>query len=72
MTRQEHLEWCKFRAFEYCDKGEIENGAISFLSDMSKHDETKNHPAIGLMVIMLGNGGISTETEIRKFIDGFN
>ena len=72
MTRQEHLSWCKKRAFEYCDAGNIQEAATSFMSDMSKHDETKDHAALGMMAMMLCSGALSTQMEMRKFIDGFN
>jgi hypothetical protein len=40
MNRQQHLEWCKTRALEYLDSGDITGAYSSFLSDMSKHPET--------------------------------
>ncbi len=39
-TREEHLAWCKQRALEYIDRGQINEGLTSMMSDMSKHPRT--------------------------------
>lgn len=41
-------------------------------SDMRKHPETKDHPAIMLGFRMLLAGQLSTKEAMRKFIEGFN
>lgn len=41
MTREEHLAWCKARALEYIERGDVRNGITSMMSDLSKHPETK-------------------------------
>lgn len=85
-TRGEHLEWAKERAYEFCDKGQYGNAWISFKSDMSKHDELKNHIAlamgdkilVGAMKHAVSNPELMVATlsdptwGIRKFIKGFN
>lgn len=72
MTRQEHLEWCKKRANEYLDRGDIQNAYGSMASDLNKHPETEGHAAISLGMMMMMSGHLSSEHEMRKFIDGFN
>lgn len=72
MTRAEHLAWCKQRALEYCDRGDVTNAWASMAIDLSKHPETKKHMAIGLGMAMLMGGMLSTEPEMRKFINGFH
>ncbi len=72
MTRQEHLDWCKKRALEYINRGDIQNGVTSMLSDLNKHDKTALKPGnilnqLGMMAIMSGD-----EREARRFIEGFN
>jgi hypothetical protein len=71
-TRAEHLEWCKQRAREYCDRGDAMNALTSMFSDLDKHPETAGHMGceIGLMLMMAG--GLREPTEARRFIDGFN
>lgn len=72
MTRDEHLDWCKKRAYEYCDRGDLTEAFASFASDMGKHPETKDHSAIGLGLMMMMSGHLVTVQEMRKFIEGFN
>ena len=71
-TRTEHLDWCKTRAREYCDRGDAMNAMTSMFLDLEKHPETAGHKGsqIGLMLMM--NGGLREPSEARKFIDGFN
>ncbi len=72
MTRAKHLAWCKERAHEYLDRGEVANAFASMGSDLGKHSETENHVAIQLGAGMLLMGQLNNVPEMRKFIDGFN
>jgi hypothetical protein len=72
MTRAEHLQWCKDRALEYVDTGDINNALASMASDLNKHDETKGHSAIGLGMMLKASGNLNSPNEMRKFINGFN
>lgn len=72
MTRDEHLTWCKQRALEYVDAGDTANALASIFSDLRKHEEAKDHPAIELGALMLFGGHLKTVSEMRKFIEGFN
>ncbi len=72
MTRDEHLAWCKQRALEYVDRGDTTNAYASMGSDLNKHPETANHPAIQLGMTLLMTGHLSRPHEMRKFINGFN
>lgn len=71
MTRQEHLDWCKKRALEYVNAGDLQQAVASMLSDISKHDETQDKTGIlgALGIHELTNG---TPESIRRFIEGFN
>ncbi len=71
-TASQHVEWCKERAREYLDQGDLQNAFASMASDMGKHPETSaitKSPlmVIGLQYVMSGNAG-----ELRRFIEGFN
>ncbi len=72
MTRDEHLIWCKGRALGYCDDGDTGNAWASMASDMGKHDETRNHPALEMGTMLMLSGNMNTVEETRKFIEGFN
>lgn len=71
-TRAEHLAWCKERALEYCDAGDLQNALASMGSDLQKHPETAGHIGVGLGLAMMAGGQLSTQAEMRKFIEGFN
>lgn len=69
MTREEHLKWCKKRAIQYVDAGDDKNAFASMMSDLGKHEETKNHAGIQIgMLLMLSN----QLGDMRRFIEGFN
>lgn len=72
MTRQEHLEWCKKRALEYVDAGDLQNAYSSMCSDLMKHEETKDHSAMTLGMMLMMNGHLSHPEKMREFINGFN
>ena len=72
MTRTEHIQWCKDRAMEYVNEGNLQDAYTSMASDLGKHPETEGHPAIQIGMIMLMTGQLSTTSKMKKFILGFN
>jgi hypothetical protein len=66
------MAWCKQRALEELDRGDVANAYASMASDLGKHDETRGHAAIGLGMAMLMSGHLSTPSKMREFINGFN
>lgn len=71
-TRAEHLAWCKQRALEYADRGDMTNAIASMGSDLNKHPETEGHSGMELMMMMAMAGQLDRPGELRKFIEGFN
>ena len=71
-TREEHVDWCKKRALEYVDRGDLANALSSMISDLSKHKETADHPAIMVGMQLSMSGMLDTTARMRKFIEGFN
>jgi len=69
-TRAEHLAWCKERALQYVDSGDTHNAFASFMSDLRKHPETKDHAATTLGMVLAMGGHLSTEKDVREFIVG--
>lgn len=71
MSREEHLAWCKERALEYLEKGDLRGAITSMLSDLSKHPETKGigekMGPYGMFLLVEWKG----PEEIRHFIEGF-
>jgi hypothetical protein len=60
MTRAEHLSWCKQRAIEYVDNGDLPQAFASMSSDLRKHPETARHSAIELGMMLMMGGRLST------------
>jgi len=71
-TRAEHIAWCKSRALQYCDTGDISQAYASMASDLSKHEETANHGGIQLGMMQIMAGMLTTPQQMRHFIEGFN
>ena len=72
MERQEHIEWCKKRALEYVDAGDLTNAFASMVSDLKSEPETANHAGIQLGAMLMFSGNLSTPKQMREFIEGFH
>ncbi len=75
MTRQEHLEWCKKRAHEYVNKGDLLNGVTSMMSDLGKHPELAKSAggALGMLGLLAMQQAQSGDRDgVVRYIDGFN
>jgi hypothetical protein len=72
MARSEHLNWCKKRALEYVDNGDLHQAYASMASDLANHPETEGHAGIQLGMGLLMIGSLDTTDEMRRFIEGFN
>ncbi len=72
MNRAEHLAWAKTRAIQYANQGDTAGAIASITSDLQSHPETKDHAALGLMMMLALNGHLNTPVEVRTFIEGFN
>lgn len=71
-TREEHLKFCKRRALEYVDSGDLNGAFSSMASDLGKHSETANHIGIELGMRLLMIGDLNTSDKMRRFIEGFH
>jgi hypothetical protein len=71
-TRAEHLAWCKQRALAYVEMGDTAQAFASMGSDLRKHPDTAEHPAIMFGMMLLMGGKLNDPVEMRKFIEGFN
>jgi len=77
MTREEHLVWCKQRAHEYLDRGDLTNAVTSMMSDLDKHPETrasagKDSALVGLGVFATISAQRGDRDFVQRYIDGFN
>ena len=72
MNRAEHLAWCKRRAHEYIDAGDVRGAVQSIMSDLGKHNDTRQittmPPVAWLSFDVMLSGDLD---KARRFIDGF-
>jgi hypothetical protein len=68
-SREEHVEWCKARAMEYYNEGDMQSAVTSMVSDMDKREDTKiNSALVMLSMTYLLHGSLS---DIKRWIQGF-
>lgn len=72
MNRTEHLQWVKERALYELENYGTLQAYMSLLSDLNKHSETQGHTGIELGNQLLLAGHLSSEKQMRDFIEGFN
>lgn len=73
-TRKEHMQWCKQRALEYAEAGDLTNAIGSMLSDLGKNEETARlQEGIGGLLAMDGMmKAQSNDTQgVIQWIHGF-
>lgn len=74
MTYAEHLRWCKDRAMEYVEQGDLSGAVASMGSDITKHEEgLRSDSPTYLTLMALGMLHVATynEREVRRWIEGF-
>ena len=74
MTRAEHLQWCKDRAMEYVNHGELLNAVTSMMSDLEKHPETSaKNGALGMLgLLAMQQAQQGDRAAVIRYIQGFN
>jgi hypothetical protein len=73
MTRAEHMQWCKDRAMEYVNRGDLVGAVASMISDLDKHPGTSFRPNTTLIAMWAAEQAIQGDTEgVKRFILGFN
>ena len=71
-TAEEHLQWCKDRALQYVQIGELNNAFASMASDLNKHEGTRDHAGMQLGIMMMMAGQLETPEAMASFIKGFH
>lgn len=72
MTREEHLLWAKKRALEYWVRGDYMQAVTSLMSDLSKHEELKNHTGLKIGTMWFLAPAMHQDRDfVKRFIDGF-
>ena len=74
-TRQEHLQFCKDRAMEYVNSGDLVNAVTSMMSDLTKHPETEKSSTGALAMLgmlALQQAQRNDRAGVERYILGFN
>jgi hypothetical protein len=73
-TRAQHLEFCKQRALEYVERGELLNAVTSMMSDLKKHPDTEDTgTALSMLGLMAAQQAQAGDREaVVRYIKGFN
>jgi hypothetical protein len=67
------MQWCKDRAIQLLNSGDINGAFNSMMSDVMKHPETEHHAStnqLGTMLLMAGC--LSLPAQMRDWILGYN
>jgi hypothetical protein len=72
LTRAEHLQWCKDRALEYVELGDLETAILSMQSDIKKHPETTLEQSIEVALLQILFSQPRTAANVRHWIQSFN
>lgn len=73
-TRDEHLAWCKRRAHEYIERGDLRDAVTSMWNDLNKHPDTMTafHPDLSALMLAAAVAAIEGERErVERFVDQF-
>lgn len=71
MPRHEFMQWAKVRALEYVDAGRLDDALTSMVSDLQQRADTRMHGGIRLAYELRTKGLLTTQREMRHFIEGF-
>ena len=71
LTRDEHLAWCKRRAFEYVGAGDLTHAVASMASDLKTHPDTDNPALSGLVMIGMMYVTDDDKAAVQRWIERF-
>jgi len=70
-TRAEHLAWCKQRALELVDRGDLAQAVSSMIGDMLNHPDTAKTVDPMLSFIGMERVMVGDSRGVRKWIEDF-
>ena len=71
-SRAEHLAWCKQRALEVLESGDLAGAIASMISDLQKWTEPVYDPLSLQLMAADGMMFQKTPDQVRHWITGFN
>ena len=69
-TAREHFLWAHDRAMEYIELGDGPNALSSLISDLGKHEGTRDIVSPDMIGLAFGPSMIITAKAARRFIEG--
>lgn len=71
-TRAEHLAWCKERAIDALDGGDMHAAVMSMISDLGKWEKPLYDQSTLAMISTEGLMFCNTPQQVKHWIEGFN
>ena len=71
LTRDKHLAWCKRRALECVDAGDLTHAVASMASDLKTHPDTDNPALNGLAMIGMMYVTDGDKAAVQRWIERF-
>jgi hypothetical protein len=71
VTRDEHLAWCKKRALEYVNLGDLARAVANMASDLKTHPDTDNPALNGLATIGMMYVTDGDKAAVHRWIESF-
>ena len=68
MPRDEYVERCKQRAFDYLDRGDLKDAVVSFVSNMNARPDCELPPYLATLGVLLLRG--NDAPGLRMLIEG--
>jgi hypothetical protein len=72
MTRDEHMKWCKRRAFALVETSDLAHTFGRLMCDLNNHPETQGCTGITRGLTLMMTGHLDTQAEMRAFIIGLD
>jgi hypothetical protein len=71
LTRDEHLAWCKRRALEYVEAGDLMHAVASMASGLKTHPDTHNPALNGLAMIGMMYATDGDRAAVQQWLERF-
>jgi hypothetical protein len=71
VTRDEHIAWCKKRALEYVEGGNLSHAVANMASDLKTHPDTDNPALNGLAMIDMMYVTDGDKAAVQRWIQRF-
>jgi hypothetical protein len=71
LTRDEYLDWCRKRALEHLDAGDLTHAVASMASDLKTHPDTDNPALNGLVAIGMMYVTDGDKLAVQRWIERF-